>query len=910
MRGRLGVIVLLVAAGAIVAHGQSSPVNRPWPPGLLVTPAESPVLPPLEALKTFYMPPGYRLELVASEPLVQDPTVIDWDPEGRLWVVEMTGFVRSMDAPEPNHDRIGRVVVLEDVNDDGRMDRRTVFADGLILPRALKVLDQGVLVGEPGNLWFMRDKNGDLKADTKELVTNLYGRLHGSVEGNANSLLWAMDNWIHTAGADVYLRWKDGQFEVRRTLLRGEWGASQDDGGRVYRNTNESALHVDFVSTPYFARNPNLLRTRGSYDALRDDENLVNLVWPVRTNPGTNRAYQIGIDRPDGTLERFTAVCAPLVYRGTRLPADLYGNVFVAEPAANLVSRIVLDDDGTTLRARKAYPVGEFLASTDERFRPVYLSNAPDGTLYVVDMYRGVIQDRSSTTLYLRDYILQKKLDTPIGLGRIYRVVHETTPRDAAKISLTKTAAIDLVPMLSHPNGWYRDTAQRLIVERYGSLKTEAAKSAVAQALTALAANPRDWRARVHALWTLDGLDRIEPAVILKSLEDPVRDVRVASVRIAERWLGEPNTPVQKAVLARLTDTDWAVRRQLAATLGALPAGAREAAIVSLLERHAADPVTMDAALSGLRGLELAAIGVLADKPLGETPERAATLAMLAAMILRSAEEAGVQTTLARIADSTRPAWERSALLRGAEIALLNGQMPGNPPRRGGPPPAAANAPCPTCPGARGGPGGAYAFPGVREAQQAAAASASSGRGGGSPALRLRQEPAAFNALSAGTGELSTRAAAVMAKVEWPTKPGLVSSVAPLTNAEMARFEMGREVYQNACQSCHQPDGRGQERIAATLVGSVYALALPEVPIRILLGGKEGDIGLMPPLGTMLNDEQIAAVLTYIRREWGQTGTAVDAGVVASVRKATAGRPRPWTNDELMKLAAEAVPPR
>jgi mono/diheme cytochrome c family protein/glucose/arabinose dehydrogenase len=901
----------MVAVGVIAAHGQSSPVNRPWPPGLQPTPAESPVLAPADALKTFYMPPGYRLELVASEPLVQDPTVIDWDLDGRLWVVEMTGFVRGMDAPEPNHERIGRVIVLEDVNHDGRMDRRTVFADGLILPRALKVLDHGVLVGEPGNLWFMRDKNGDLKADSKELVTNLYGRLHGSVEGNANSLLWAMDNWIHTAGADVFLRWKDGRFEVRRTLLRGEWGASQDDGGRIYRNTNESALHVDFVPTTYFARNPNLLRTRGSYDALRDDENLVNLVWPVRTNAGTNRAYQLGIDRPDGTLERFTAVCAPLVYRGNRLPAELYGNVFVAEPAANLVSRIVLEDDGTTLRARKAYERGEFLASTDERFRPVYLSNAPDGTLYVVDMYRGVIQDRSSTTIYLRDYIIQKKLDAPIGLGRIYRVLHETTEPDATRVSLTKTTPVDLVPLLSHPNGWYRETGQRLIVERYGSLKTDTARTSVARPLVELAVNPRDWRARVHALWTLDGIDRVEPAMVIKALDDPARDVRVAALRIAERWLGDSPLPLQKAVLARITDTDWAVRRQLAATLGALPAGAREAAIVSLLERHAGDPVTMDAALSGLRGLELTAIGVLADKPLGDTPERAATLSMLAAMVLRSAEDSGAQAVLARISDPGRPAWERSALLRGAEIALLNGQMPGNPPRRGGPPPAAANPPCPTCPGARGGPGGAYAFPGVRESQQAAAASPAAGRGGsGGPVLRLRQEPAVFSALATGTEDLSARAAAVLARIEWPTKAGVTSTVLPLTAAEMTRFEAGREIYKNACQSCHQPDGRGQERIAASLVGSTYALTSPEVPIRILLGGKEGDIGLMPPLGSMLNDDQIAAVLTYVRREWGQQATAVDPAVVTAVRKATAGRPRPWTNDELSKLAADEGGPR
>ena len=510
MSARLGAIALFLAAAVIVGHGQSSPANRPWPPGLQPTSAESPVLAPVDALKTFYMPPGYRIELVASEPLVQDPTVMDWDLEGRLWVVEMTGFVRSLDAPEPNHERIGRVVVLEDVNGDGRMDSRTVFADGLILPRALKVLDRGVLVGEPGNLWFMRDTNGDLKADKKELVTNLYGRLHGSVEGNANSLLWGMDNWIHTAGADVFLREKDGQFEVRRTLLRGEWGASQDDGGRIYRNTNESALHVDFVPTPYFARNPNLLRTRGSYDALRDDENLVNLVWPVRTNPGTNRAYQLGIDRPDGTLERFTAVCAPLVYRGNRLPAELYGNVFVAEPAANLVGRIVLEDDGTTLRARKAYEVGEFLASTDERFRPVYLSNAPDGTLYIVDMYRGVIQDRSSTN------DLPARLH-PAEEARLRRLASDASiasstrrPNGMRRASRsTKTAPIDLVPMLSHPNGWRRETAQRLIVERSGAL-TPPVQTRLVSALTTVASTAPDWRARVHALWTLDGIDRIE----------------------------------------------------------------------------------------------------------------------------------------------------------------------------------------------------------------------------------------------------------------------------------------------------------------------------------------------------------------------------------------------------------------
>jgi glucose/arabinose dehydrogenase len=448
---RLRAIAVLISVTVVTGYGsQSSPSNRPWPPGVQNVSNESPVLPPSEAVKTFFMPPGYHVELVASEPLIHDPTVIDWDLDGRLWVVEMTGFVRDLQTPEPNLDPIGNVVVLEDTNRDGAMDKRTVFADRLILPRALKVLDSGVLIGEPGSLWFMRDTNDDLKADTKELVTNAYGLLKGSVEGNANSLLWGLDNWMHTSDSDVYVRFKDRKFEVRNTPSRGEWGATQDDAGRIYRNTSESALHIDLVPTPYFGRNPTLVRTRGSYESLEGPDGELNTVWPVRPNPGTNRAYQTGIDRADGTLARFTAGCAPMVYRGDRLPAEIYGNVFVADPAANLVSRIIVNDDGTTLRARKAYDNAEFLASTDERFRPVYISNAPDGALYVVDMYRGVIQDRASTTMYLRDHIIARKLDAPVGLGRIYRVVHETTKLDTGNPFASASPA-QLVEALSHP---------------------------------------------------------------------------------------------------------------------------------------------------------------------------------------------------------------------------------------------------------------------------------------------------------------------------------------------------------------------------------------------------------------------------------------------------------------------------
>ena len=897
----------LTAAAAVVAgYGQQpSQPSRPWPPPLQTVSNESPPLSPADALKTFFLPPGYSIELVASEPLVRDPVAIDWDLEGRLWVVEMAGYMRNV-AGENERDPVGRIVVLRDENGDGTMDSRTVFADGLVLARSVKVLDRGVLVGEPPNAWLMRDTNGDLRMDTKELVTNQYGRLEADPQNNANEFHWGLDNWMHVAASEIMLRLKNGAFEIRRTLRRGQWGVAEDDAGRIYRNTNESALHVDLVPTAYFARNPNLLRTRGSYDRLADDNPDLNLVWPVRPTPATNRAYQFGILRPDGSLARFTAVCAPDVYRGDRLPADLYGNVFVVEPAANVVSRIVLSDDGTTLGARKAYERGEFVASTDERFRPVYLSSAPDGTLYIVDMYRGILEDRLSMTEYLRDQIRARKLEQPIGLGRIYRVVHETTRRDTSK-ALSNASPAQLVSMLSHPNGWWRDTAQRLLVERR--------PTSVTPALVRLAQRAPDSRVRLHALWTLDGIDAIDPATVARALEDASRDVRAAAVRLAERWLGRPNHPLQAAVLKRLADNDWAVRRQLAASLGALPARERDPAVVSLLESHADDPVTLDAALSGLRGGEAAVLERLM-RAAGQTPQREASITMLAATIVRSAQEAAIQNLFAWIGedgrtDSSRRSgtiaaakadWQRSALLRGTEVALLGATMPGTPaPRATATDPA---APCPTCPGGRGGPGGAYAY---QRPEPPPPDPAASGGGRGGARLQLNREPLGLTGFPPGD-QFAPRVSAVLARISWPGKPGDAAPLPPLTAGEQRRFDAGRETYRNVCQACHQPDGRGQDKVAPTLIGAPFTLGPAEIATRILLNGKEGAFGLMPPIGSRLTDEQIAGVLTYVRREWGQTATPVDPDTVRAVREQSIGRTRPWTDDELAKLAGVRRP--
>ena len=387
-------IVTLISCAVVTAYSYQN--SKPWPPGLQQVSDESPVLSPEDEMKTFFMPPGYHVELVASEPLIEEPILIDWDADGRMWVIEARAYMQDLPATN-ERDPIGRISVLEDTNNDGKMDKKTVFLDGLVLPRALKVLDHGVLIGEPPHLWLARDTNGDLKADTRELVVDTYGQELGNIEHNANSLTWAMDNWMYTSEHNGYLRLKDGKFDYQPTLSRGQWGATQDDAGRIYRNTNEAALFVDLLPARYFTRNPNLVRTRGCYESLQNDE--VNTVWPVRPTRGVNRGYQDGILRPDGRLAHFTSVCSPTVYRGDRLPAELYGNVFVAEPAANLVSRIIVSDDGTTLRAKKAYR-GRRVSRVDRRTIPAGLFIV--GTRRHVVCGRHLPRDHSTQGLHHR----------------------------------------------------------------------------------------------------------------------------------------------------------------------------------------------------------------------------------------------------------------------------------------------------------------------------------------------------------------------------------------------------------------------------------------------------------------------------------------------------------------------------
>jgi len=813
-----------------------------WPPPVQEVSDESPALSVEDAMKTFFMPPGYSLELVASEPMVQDPIIMDQDADGRLYIVEMPAFALD-ESMRDSHDPICRIVVLEDTDNDGRMDKRTVFLDKLILPRAVKVLDDGVLIGEPPNLWFVKDTDGDLKADTKELALDDYGRRNANIEHNANGLYWGMDNTIYTSEHTWNLRYKDGKFSKEKSLVRGQWNLAQDDAGRIYRNWNEQPLFVDIIPVRYFVRNPAMVRTRGLYDILIERDETA--IWPVRPTPGLQRAYRKGFLRPDGTATTYASSADPMIFRGDRLPEEIQGDAFIADSPTNLVHRLIIDDDGTgRLKARDAYAKGEFLASTDERFRPVNFHSAADGTLYVIDMYRGVVQDIAYQTEYLNTYIKQRKLALPVGMGRIYRVVHEST-KLGPKPSMSDDTHEELVAHLAHPNGWWRDTAQQLLVQRKAT--------SVAPKLKQLSVSAPDWRTKLHALWTLDGIDAIDAATIEKTLGDSNADVRAAAVRISERWLRQADHPLHAAVLARMDDANWIVRRQLTASLGELPKDKRVPPIVRMIERHGDDAIVVDAAISGLAGLEVPALDIL----LSDAAEQKGRdgVAMLAATIAKSQNATAAQRTFELAAESDRATWQRTALLRGAAIGL------------------------------GGGSGNGFAR-----------------RRGGTSELELASEPKSLTALAGASGELAELAGEIMARVKWPGKRAPADDGFWLTPEQQQLVASGEQIYVNACAGCHLANGQGNMNGASGLVASDFVLGNPAALMRVVLGGKDGERGLMPPLQGSLDDEQVAAVVAYIRNSWGNSAFPVTAADVQETRGVTSLRKAPWNDQALRRF--------
>ncbi|MEO0333674.1 MAG: dehydrogenase, partial [Bacteroidota bacterium] len=261
----------------------------------------SPVLTPAEEMATFQVEPGMTIQLVASEPMVQEPVVITFDEDGRLWVVEMRGFMPTISG-DGEEQPVGRVSVLEDQDGDGQMDTSTVYLDSLVMPRALAVVQGGALIAERNSLWMTQDLDGDLQADTKTLIDADYAS-NGLPEHSDNGLWRGVDNWYYNAKSHFRYKLVDGEWQRDNTEFRGQWGLSHDDEGRLYYNYNWSQLHADLVPPNYFSRNVNHTSTSGIDEGLTLDRR----IYPIRDNPAVNRGYIPGTLDEEGKLLEFTA---------------------------------------------------------------------------------------------------------------------------------------------------------------------------------------------------------------------------------------------------------------------------------------------------------------------------------------------------------------------------------------------------------------------------------------------------------------------------------------------------------------------------------------------------------------------------------------------------------------------------
>jgi mono/diheme cytochrome c family protein/glucose/arabinose dehydrogenase len=850
MSFRILLVCWLTAVPALHAQHGDRPGEVQKQPSFVIPP--SPVLKPEESLKSFRLAPGFRIELVASEPLIHDPVAITFDPDGRIWVVEMRGYMPNVDGTGEGEPK-GRIVILEDTDGDGKMDKSTVFLDDLFLPRAIALVRGGALVADPPKLWFCRDTNGDGKADEKIEVAKDYGD-RNSPEHTANGLLWALDNWIYSANSTTRFRSLEEDWKRTPTSFRGQWGISQDDFGRLFFNANEDQLRCDLVPSAYLVRNPSYRTLIGlNFQVIKEQS-----VWPIRVNPGVNRGYRPGQLRPDGTLATFTAACAPLVYRGDNFPPEFHGNVFVCEPAGNLVHRDILAEKDGFITAKRAYEKSEFLASTDERFRPVNLNVGSDGALYVVDMYRGLLQHRIFVTSYLRQQILSRGLESPLNLGRIYRVVSDSKPL-GPKPHLYKANSADLVKDLSHPNGWWRDTAQQLLVER--------GDGSVAPTLKAIATTDTNQVTRIHALWTLDGMGQLDRQTLLKALDCHFPKVRATAIRLMEPMLKNSDKPEVLARLLKLISADNSpdVQLQLALTFGEVNDPVAEQGMVQIANTSAANPLVREALLSGLVVHELEFLEeLLADKSWRVMePGRGELLHSLAQCVFTEGKARRIESLLDMTAKQTGSfAWR--------QMALLEGMTAGSP--------------------AKGKKAPAY----VKR-------------------IKFTMEPAGLLALE----KLSDKQAHdLVEKVDsliiWPGKPGYEPDppVVPLTAEQTTRFETGKTLFDATCAQCHQPHGLGQEGLAPPLADSEWVLGPDRRLARIALQGVHGTLHVkgrtyeldMPAFGSGFTDDQVAAILTYIRRSWEHTAKPVDPETVKEVRAETAKREDAWSEAELLKV--------
>lgn len=520
-------LIALAYAFAWLAGQQSCKQAEQKPAGadslsIRKTILSSPVVSPGEAIKKMHLEEGFVVKLVAAEPLITAPVAMSFDKDGRIWVVQMNDYMPDTLGTGENQPT-GKVVILSDKNNDGAMDEQKIFLDSLVLPRAICLIENGILVAEPPKLWYYEIEND--KPVKKILVDSSYAE-GGNVEHQPNGLLRAMDNWIYSAKSAKRYRKKGNKWLIERTHFRGQWGITQDDYGRLFYNNNSENFLGDEFAPGLGANNINQKKVTGFNEKIVPD----NKVYPARPTTGVNRGYMKGVLDSSLRLVNFTAACGPVIYTGDLFAKEYYGNGFVAEPSANLIKRNILSYKGYEVKGKQANTEKEFLASEDERFRPVNLYNGPDGALYIVDMYRGIIQHKTYLTPYLKSEIRQRGLTQPLNCGRIYKIVPANKTTATLKITNDTSTLLNL---LQHPNGWVRNQAQQLIVDNKDTQLGSSLRSLLSQMNKPLTL--------VHALWSLEGLGVLQARDVLPLLKVNDWTIRMQALAVLPSIMNRNN---------------------------------------------------------------------------------------------------------------------------------------------------------------------------------------------------------------------------------------------------------------------------------------------------------------------------------------------------------------------------------
>jgi putative membrane-bound dehydrogenase-like protein len=575
-----------------------------------------PRVPPTEpdrAEATFEVLHGFRMELVAAEPLVASPVDVAYDEDGRAYVVEMRDYPYPEEKNAEPKEFPGTVRLLEDRDGDGRFDNATVFADQLAWPTSACCWKGGVFVAAAPDIWYFKDTDGDRRADIRRKVFTGFGRYN--VQAIMNNLRWGLDNKFYGAAAGnggsirhaerpdetpISLTRRDFRFdpvtEKLEAISGGErFGNSFDDwGNRFVCNIRNPVQHV-VLEQRYLARNPHFVAPNPIHDCAESGDQLrvfrLSPPEPWRVFRAQRWALE-GQAMPRSELigaGYWTSSSGVTVYRGGAYPPEYRGNVFIGEVAGNLVHRQILTRDGVTFKSRRADENTEFVRSRDNWFRPVNFVNASDGTLHVVDMYRETIEHPWS----IPDDI-KARLDLTSGKdrGRMYRLappgfVAPKLPR------LSTATTTELVAHLESPHAWYRETAQRLLVERQDKSAVEPLKAMISASSSELA--------KMHVLYALQGLDALTYDEIRPILSGHGSELTRQGVLLAESYY-EDRGDVANAVGRLRNHPDIHVRFQVALTTG----GKRVNAWVSqgwlgeIADRDAGDPWMRSAILSSL----------------------------------------------------------------------------------------------------------------------------------------------------------------------------------------------------------------------------------------------------------------------------------------------------------------------